>query len=131
MGTISGDGRDRPVSPHVLVVEDEVLIAMELEDVLADAGFAVLGPVPAVAAALALLAQRRPDAAVLDVNLRGERITPVAQALKDMAVPFVLTSAYGMGELATEPVLAGARNIGKPTDHAALLRALRELLQRP
>jgi DNA-binding response OmpR family regulator len=111
-----------------LCVEDEILIAMELELVLTEAGFGVIGPVPTVAAALALLAGRRPDAAVLDVNLRGERVTPVAEALRAMAVPFVLTSAYGGAELASDAALAGARNVGKPTKPALLLDALRDLL---
>jgi DNA-binding response OmpR family regulator len=109
-------------------VEDETLIAMELELALTEAGFEVIGPVPEVAAALALLACRRPDAAVLDVHLRGERVTPVAEVLLAMGVPFVVTSAYGVEELALDAALAGARNLGKPTRLAVLLRALRDLL---
>ena len=130
MGSTSGEGPAGRAPREVLVVEDEILIAMELELVLTEAGFGVIGPAPAVAVALALLAGRRPDAAVLDVNLRGERATPVAQALRAMGVPFVLTSAYGGAELASDAALAGARNVGKPTEPAVLLGALRDLLDR-
>lgn len=129
MGPISSAIPTGPSLLRVLVVEDEILIAMELEMVLTDAGFDVIGPVPVVAAALALLKEGRPDAAVLDMNLRGERVTPVAEVLRAMGVPFVLTSAYGAGELASDPALADAQNIGKPTNKVALLGALRGLLK--
>lgn len=109
----------------VLVVEDEFLIAMELTSALQDAGFQVLKTAPSVAVALDFLRVSRPDAAVLDVSLRGERVTPVAMALAAMNVPFVLTSAYGEDDLADEPVLAAAENLGKPTPHGRLLEILR------
>jgi DNA-binding response OmpR family regulator len=128
VGSISSPGG--LASCEVLVVEDETFIAMELELVLTEAGFEVIGPVPAVAEALALLVGRRPDAAVLDVSLRGERVTPVAEALRAMGVPFVLTSAYSAVDIASDVALAGARNIGKPTSRVALLGALRDLLDR-
>lgn len=79
----------------ILVVEDEFIIAMELAEVLEEGGFRVLGPVSTVMAALKLLDQHRPDAAVLDLNLRNEMVTPVAQVLRRMAVPFAIASAYG------------------------------------
>ena len=127
MGSIPGED---PAPRLILVAEDETLIALELELNLTDAGFGVIGPAPTVAAALVLLAGRRPDAAVLDVNLRGERVTPVAETLRAMGVPFVLASAYGAAELASDAALAGARNVGKPTMPAVLLGALRDLLDR-
>ena len=57
-------------------------------------GYRVLGPASTVAEALRLLAAERPDVALLDVNLRGETVTPVAEALRTRGVPFVLASAY-------------------------------------
>ncbi len=63
--------------PRILVVEDEFLIAMELDMTLRSAGYQVLGPVTTVTAALELLRAERPDAAVLDVDLEGEWVTPV------------------------------------------------------
>lgn len=79
---------------------------------------------------MALLTNHRPDVAVLDMNLRGERVTPVAEALKAMGVPFVLASAYAAAELASDAALAGACNVGKPTVRAVLLGALQDLLVR-
>jgi DNA-binding response OmpR family regulator len=130
VGSTAGEGPGGPIPHQILVVEDETLIAMELELALTEAGFDVIGPVPEVTAALALLARRRPDAAVLDVSLRGERVTPVAEALRAMRVPFVLTSAYGGEDLAPDAALACARNVGKPARLAVLLGALRDLLDR-
>jgi DNA-binding response OmpR family regulator len=111
---------------RVLVVEDEFLIAMELRAFLEDAGFEVLGPVPTVASALDAVGSELPDAAVLDVNLYGERVTPVAVALAARNVPFVLASAYSSADLEGEPVLAAARNVGKPVARNALVAAMNE-----
>jgi DNA-binding response OmpR family regulator len=107
---------------RVLVVEDEFLIAMDLNEVLAGAGFEVVGPVGSVEEALSRLAVDRPDAAVLDVSLSGERVTPVAHMLLLMQVPFVL--AFLPPDLLNEPILATAQNLGKPTSADKLLAAM-------
>ena len=109
--------------PLILVVEDEFLLALDLELLLEGHGFRVLGPAATVAEALRLLAGETPDAALLDVNLRGEPVTPVAAALRARGVPFVLASAYARPEL-VPGALAGARNVGKPTIERRLLAAL-------
>ena len=114
---------------QILVVEDEFLIAMELEQTLVAAGYQVVGPAASVGAALGLLQQVRPNAAVLDVNLAGQRVTPVAIVLRAMAVPFVLTSAYGAADLSDEEVLRDAVNVGKPTIAQGLLCELSRLLR--
>ncbi len=111
----------------VLVVEDEFLIAMELESVLTRGGFEVLGPASSVGQALELLRSHRPDAAVLDVTLNGEKITPVAVLLKTWGVPFVLASASDPAELARHDVLADVPNLGKPTDMRHLVEVVRSL----
>lgn len=113
--------------PRVLVVEDEFLIAMELEAVLIGGGFAVLGPAPSVSAALNLLSQERPDCAVLDVSLRGELVTPVAELLILMEVPFVLASAYSRRDFQSA-VLMSAPNLGKPTDPKRLVDTVQTLI---
>lgn len=79
----------------VLVVEDEGLVAMVLAELLGDAGAVVRGPAASVDEAMGLLALGWPDAAVLDVNLAGERSTPVAEALLRRGVPFVVATGYG------------------------------------
>jgi two-component system, response regulator PdtaR len=107
----------------VLVVEDELLIAMDLEQLLRRHGWRVLGPAATVAGALRLLAGETPDVALLDVNLGSEPVTPVAEALRARGVPFVLASAYHVPAQAAA-ALAGAPNIGKPTGERRLLAAL-------
>jgi CheY-like chemotaxis protein len=115
--------------PLVLVVEDEFLLAMELGLLLEGHGYRVLGPAATVAEALRLLDGATPDAALLDVNLRGEMVTPVAEALRASGVPFVLASAYDRPELAAAG-LAGAPNVGKPASDGRLLAALARAVER-
>jgi DNA-binding response OmpR family regulator len=110
-------------------VEDEFLIAMELDTTLQSAGYQVLGPAYNVSAALGLLRAERPDAAVLDVALAGEWVTPVAEVLRAMSVPFILASGYGAGDLHAEPVLRDAVNVGKPLMSGILLNELRDVLR--
>ena len=69
----------------VLVVEDEFLIALDLEQLLRRHGWRVLGPAATVAVALRLLRGAMPDVALLDVNLGGELVTPVAAELRARA----------------------------------------------
>ena len=112
--------------PLVLVVEDEFLIAMELERVLGRHGWRVLGPAPTVGEALRLLdGGARPDVALLDANLRGEMVTPVAARLRALGVPFVLASAYDRAQLAALG-LGGAPNVVKPANARRLLAVLAE-----
>lgn len=80
---------------RVLLVEDEFLIASDLAHLLRQEGAEVLGPAATVRRALALLGDvPDPDGAVLDVNLRGEMAFPVADALRDLGVPFVFATGY-------------------------------------
>jgi len=112
---------------RVLVVEDEVFIAMELASALRAAGFEVMGPVGSVDDALDLIGDVQPDAALLDVNLGGERVTPVALKLKSLEVPYLLASASTAEELAGDEVLASVSNLGKPTNLNQLVKAMRAL----
>ena len=83
-------------SRRILVAEDEYAIASAITEVLAEAGAEVLGPVPTIARALRLaMALDRLDGALLDVNLRGEAIWPVVDALRARGVPVVLATGYG------------------------------------
>ncbi len=111
----------------VLVVEDEFFIAIELESVLTKGGFEVLGPASSVEQALALLKGQRPDAAVLDVTLGAETVTPVALLLKSWGVPFILASASDAAALARHDALAEVPNLGKPTDMKRLVDVVRSL----
>lgn len=79
----------------VLVVEDEVLIAMLVEDLLEEAGCIVIGPFAQVEEALAAAGTETVDIALLDVNVRGEQVFPVAYQLERRGVPFLFLTGYG------------------------------------
>ncbi|MDG4874117.1 response regulator [Mesorhizobium sp. WSM4935] len=115
----------------VLIVEDEFLIAMDLKAMLERRDWRVMGPVPSVAAALKLLEIEVPSVALLDVNLGDELVTPVAEKLRSLQVPFAVASAYDRADLFGGAVLAGAPNVGKPTQEARLVTALVGLLESP
>jgi CheY-like chemotaxis protein len=85
---------------RVLIVEDETIIAMLLEDILTDAGCVVAGKARSVAAALDAVETLQFDVAILDVNLRGRRVDPVADALMDRRLPFIFATGYGEAGLA-------------------------------
>jgi DNA-binding response OmpR family regulator len=80
---------------RVLLVEDEALVAMMIEDMLADLGHKVVGPAMDLDAGLKLAASADLDFAVLDMNLRGESSTPIADVLQKRHVPFVFATGYG------------------------------------
>src|SRR4051812_18956507 len=93
-----------PTDPHgspqrlrVLVVEDNLLIAETICDLLEDHGCAVLGPVPDLQQGLNLLEGERPDGALLDINLSGTLSFPLAAALEGQGVPFVFMTGYDEG----------------------------------
>lgn len=79
---------------RLLVVEDEALIAMALANDLSKLGWDVVGPAASVDEARELLAVSRPDVAVLDINLAGEMVYPVADWLRNHGIPFVFCSGY-------------------------------------
>ena len=78
----------------VLLVEDEALVAMMMKDTLAELGFSVVGPVSRAADALVTARLDQLDAAILDVNLGGDLIYPVAEMLAARSVPFVFVTGY-------------------------------------
>jgi len=83
----------------VLVVEDEALIAMDLGAALRRAGCRVVGPAPGIEQALRTIATEEADVALLDVNLGGEEIFPVADELARRGIPFVFLTGYGRDAL--------------------------------
>ena len=85
--------------PRLLVVEDEYLIRMLLEDMLADLGYEIVAAVGTIAEACELAAKGAIDAAILDVNLDGQEVYPVAAILAKRGLPFVFVTGYGEGSL--------------------------------
>jgi CheY-like chemotaxis protein len=111
---------------RVLVVEDEMMVAWLLEDMLGDLGYAVVGPASRVNQALALLDAEAIDAAVLDVNLNGQKSYPVAAALAARHVPFVFSTGYHKDSLTDG--YKGFPALQKPIERAKLAEALAKLL---
>ncbi|HEX8303148.1 response regulator [Sphingomonas sp.] len=98
---------------RILIVEDEYLLADDLSYALSEAGAQVLGPIASVEDAQTFIAGGDPiDAAVLDVNLRGDLIFPVAEALQDRGVPFAFATGYDQWALPTR--FADVPRVEKP-----------------
>ena len=110
---------------RVLIVEDAVLLALELETGLSEAGAEIVGPAYELEEAMALL-DRPIDAAVLDANLNGRSVTPVAEALARRNVPFVFATGYG--ETGGAPGGFDAPVIRKPYDVTQVAAAVADLL---
>ncbi len=107
----------------ILVLEDEMMVAMLLEDMLSDLGCRVLGPCATIAPALELLAKNSVDAALLDVNLSyGQSGYPVAEELTARGIPFAFVTGYGANTL--NPQFRGRPTLQKPFHMAALTEAL-------
>lgn len=118
-----------PEGSRILVVEDDYLIAAMLKEILSAAGWRVVGPVGRLAEAVETAAHQDCDAAVLDVNLAGEAIYPVAETLSRRKVPFLFLTGYGSGGSA-QPFGERPR-LGKPFRAHQLIDALTHLLAAP
>jgi DNA-binding response OmpR family regulator len=81
--------------PRVLIVEDEALIAMLLEDMLAEIGCEAVGPATRLDRALAIAEAESLDLAILDVNLGSVQSFPVADLLEKRGIPYVFATGYG------------------------------------
>lgn len=112
---------------RILIVEDEMILALALEDLFLSQGAVVLGPLSTVARVFRHLAADRPDCVSLDMNLNGESSLPITHELRRLAIPFVIVSGYG--ELyAEQPQLEGIPFLRKPFADEDLLMALRSVL---
>lgn len=115
-----------PEKARILIVEDDYLIATMLEDIIATAGWDVVGPVGHLAEAIEAATHQECEAAVLDINLDGEMAYPIAEVLSRRKVPFVFLSGYGpsgeKGPFGDRPC------ISKPFRPRELLDMLRDLL---
>lgn len=108
---------------RVLVVEDESLVAMLLEAILEDMGCIPVGPVASVEDGLVMVRDEDSlDAALLDVNVAGHQVFPVAEALKARGVPFVFSTGYGEGGLSD--AWRGHPTVQKPFTENAIREAL-------
>ena len=114
---------------RVLVVEDEVAIAMLLEDMLLDLDVVVIGPAGRLSQGKELARNETFDLAILDVNVAGEAVYPVVDILVQRGIRFVFSTGYGAGGIDTawrdRPVLQ------KPFSQAELEETLRRAMSGP
>lgn len=113
-------GPDAIPASSVMLVEDEALVAMSVNELMTDFGFSVVGPFGRVSEAAAALKKGGIDAAILDINLGGELVYPLAEKLIEAKVPFIFVTGYGPESIdrrfAMVPVLQ------KPIEREALER---------
>jgi CheY-like chemotaxis protein len=109
-------------SLQILVVEDEAIVAMMIEDMLADLGHQVVATSGRMADARRLASDASADLAILDVNLNGEETYPLADSLAARDIPFIFATGYGSsgikGDWSDAPVLQ------KPFESEALCKAI-------
>ena len=122
---MSEDKRDALQGLKVLVLEDETLVSMMVEDMLSDLGCQVIGPASRLDEAIALANAEELDCAVLDVNLGGQPIFPLADILRAQGHPFAFATGYGDAGL--RDVDQGSPVLQKPFREGDLARVLGEL----
>ena len=93
--TVNGDSEVR----RVLIVEDEPLLALDLQDMLAELGYLVVGTATRIEKALTLAERSEFELAILDINLAGSNTFPVAEILRERQKPFIFTTGYGVDGL--------------------------------
>lgn len=112
---------------RVLIVEDELLVVMAVEDLLAEHGCEVLAIASTVSEALAQVRDKQPDVVILDRNLHGHSTTPVAAELTRREIPFVVMSGYVSG-IADDRAMHGAPCVAKPWSETTLLDGLSQAI---
>ena len=113
---------------RILIVEDDMMIAMLLEDMLGELGCHVIGPANTLATALAAASDETIHAAILDVNLGAESAFPVADVLRARGVPIIFSTGYGDAGLRDQD--RSALVLGKPYRAEDLSAALNTALAR-
>ncbi len=114
---------------RVLLVEDEMMVAGMLQRMLADLGYAVVGPATDVDEAMGMIGGGGIDAAVLDINLDGEMSYPVADELASRGIPFVFSTGYGAEDMPDG--YEGISVLKKPFRRSGLADALASLGAQP
>jgi CheY-like chemotaxis protein len=117
----------RPPERSVFVAEDEAMIRMMIADMLDELGYSIAAEASNVTSALLLAQSAKFDLAILDVNLGGEMISPVAEALKESNVPFFFASGYGSPPL--PEAFRGYPILQKPFQIESLALAINETMK--
>lgn len=113
---------------RILIVEDEWLLASELARQLTRAGYGIVGPVPTVAEAIALIEAERPDAAVLDIQLDGAFTFSVAERLERGSTPFMFLSGHPISDFPDQ--LRDRIVLSKPAIWQEIVKTLAKLLEK-
>jgi len=121
---------DRPpcllAGKNVLIVEDQYLIADEMSRAVTALGGKVVGPCPTVESAIERLKSEAVEFALLDLNLRGEQVIPVADALSERDIPFAFATGYEDWVIAPEH--RGRPRLEKPVSMESLRRTVNSML---
>ncbi|KAA9006023.1 HWE histidine kinase domain-containing protein [Histidinibacterium aquaticum] len=112
--------------PSILIVEDESVVAMDMAEMARDLGYSVFEIASSVDSGLAAVAERLPDIALLDVDLKGRSSLPIAERLRGLGVPVLLATGYDLDNDAGHPA-SGFPRITKPISEAELAWHLEEL----
>lgn len=112
---------------RVLVVEDEVAIAMLVEDMLLDLGAVVIGPAGRLSQGKSLAESEEVDVAILDVNVAGESVYPVVDVLARRGIRFIFSTGYGAGGI--DPSWRDRPVLQKPFTQSELESALEKAVQ--
>lgn len=112
-----------PRDLRIMLLEDQMLIAMDVEGMFADRGFSAVSTVSSVAEAMKLIGRAPPAIAVLDVNLGDGTSLEVAERLRALSIPFIFATGYGEGGI-IPPELSDVPVVRKPYDAEVLLRTL-------
>jgi len=112
---------------RVLIVEDEAMIAMLVEDMVLDFGSEVVGPVANMNDASNLARSAELDAAILDINVGGSVIFPVADILSERGIPLIFATGYGSRGL--PPRFQNSPTLPKPFSYQSLAEVLRAVLK--
>jgi DNA-binding response OmpR family regulator len=115
------------MTPRILIVEDEPIVALNYASILQEAGYESVGPVGSIKKGLDLIASQDLDGAVLDIDISGVPVDPIIMALRRKSVPFIFVSA--------NPDQVGpygdAVFLHKPCTAVQLISAIRQLVQEP
>jgi len=120
---------DTKPARRVLIVEDEMLIAMMLQDMVADAGLEVEGVANSLNAGIDLANRADFDLAILDINLNGEEVYPIAEILQRRGIPFIFSTGYGAGGVRSG--FDGTPQVVKPFQQNLLIAALKAAMDTP
>ena len=114
------------IGARILLVEDDTMIAVLIESLLLGLGYVIVGPASRLDRALRYAREEPLDGAILDVNIRGGAVFPVAELLRARQIPFILASGYGDWALPED--LQGQARLTKPFTAQELESGVRALL---